>query len=177
MAKSKRKWSNLKGVLPDAPVEAPTGYEQEMAKHHEAMDREGITDLGRLLPHLNELEAEKERLEQETKKQNARIAAAEGRALALLKKDNLDSVTHEGQLFYTSSEPHPKVTDHLAVRDWARENGHDDSLQLPWSTLKALVKERLGSGEPVTIDEATGDVIVVPGTASYMRTTLRARKA
>jgi hypothetical protein len=44
-------------------------------------------------------------------------------------------------------EPHAKVVDRNANREWAMKNNLENLLALPWQTVNALAKEALLQGE------------------------------
>lgn len=43
----------------------------------------------------------------------------------------------------TQPEPYAAVIDAAALREWAKKNGHEGSLTLPWQTTNALAKAAL----------------------------------
>jgi len=53
-----------------------------------------------------------------------------------------------GDKIRSQPEPHAKVEDPDAFREWCVKEGLERSLQLPWGTTNSMTKERLLNGDP-----------------------------
>lgn len=76
----------------------------------------------------------------------------------------LESVVMAGYRWSPTYEPHPHVTDRLALRTWA-DTHMPDNLALPWQTLRSVVREAL--------DPQAGDFELPPGVGVYVKRSFR----
>lgn len=164
------KYEGLKGVLPKGnPVSDELSPEAigkfEMKVREERAKLTGLP-FEELVAAYVAARDEKEALEELLSECNAKVEALTRATIDGLEETGLTSVTLvTGEAVDSSVEPYAQVTDRDAVRNWAKESGYENSLQLPWSTLNAIVKERLLSGEPEP-----------PGVTAFLRTKLRLRR-
>lgn len=175
MAKTK-KYAGLVGVVPKGnpgPTdESGDPVEAELAGKFELAVREERTKLvGKTLPEVVaayvEARDEKDALNLLLTECNAKVEAYRRAVCDGMEEAGIAAVTLEtGESLDSSPEPYAQVTDRDALRQWAIDNGYMNSLQLPWQTLNAIVKDKLLAGEPEP-----------PGVTAFLKTKLRLRRS
>lgn len=142
-ANKPRKWSNLKGQIPDAPVEVSEHTEKIFAARDERRGR----PLAELADEWADLEEEEAFAKLAEEKRNIIYAALEGLILDALKtvKDvaGTDMWRGERKTFSPQFTPRPTVKDPAALRKWIEDTGQHDQLSLSAPRLKAIVCEAL----------------------------------
>lgn len=112
------------------------------------------------------LRGEEDNLEEQLSVLRLRKAAVEQLLVDRFEHDDVSSIKlTSGHSVSVQVEPYAQVVDKDALREWAKTNGLERSLTLPWQTVNALAKERLlaGDAEP-------------EGTKVFARTKLVLRK-
>lgn len=89
----------------------------------------------------------KDAIEEELSTVEETIRAAASLIVARYEEEGITSMRTLTHAVSHQVEPVAKVADAFALRAWARENGFEERLALPWQTVNALTKERLLAGE------------------------------
>jgi hypothetical protein len=150
MAKSKKKWADLKGKLPDAP----SSYGDDMLERQRTLEALPLRELADTY--------EAARLAAEAADEAKKLAAFEEEAAerALLNKmerEGLDSIGIKGYNYSPSLEPYPSVKDKAAFMAYALDQ-MPETLTVPHQSLKARCKSAL-----------EGDGEVPPGVELYLK--------
>lgn len=150
MARNKpRKWSNLKGQIPDAPVELSERFQEVLAE----TDKLRIKETGEVFS-MADLQNEWVALEEEADfaslqehQRNVKFDALERRILEELEKvkavAGTDMWRGEHKTFSPKFTPRPTVTDLQALMQWIKDTKQEDQLTLAHPRLKAIVCEAL----------------------------------
>lgn len=145
MAKT-RKWSNLKGTLPEAPPKESTEW---MQKVFAAKDERAGKTMNELALEYADLEEEEAFAELAASERNIKYAAIERRVLEELAKveelAGTDMWRGEGQTFSPKNTLRPVIKDPGALMQWIKDTGQEDQLTLPDSRLKNIVAEALST--------------------------------
>lgn len=152
MAKKARKWSNLKGQVPEAPVELS---EREI-KVRAAMDERRIvvTEDGLRPATMKDYAAEYAGLCEEEdfeslagKDRSVKYEALERLIRAELTRveeiSGQDTWRGEGQTFSPKTTPIPVVVDKTALMQYIKDEGLESLLELPSPRLKSMVTDKL----------------------------------
>lgn len=182
MARSKvRKWSNLKGSLPD--IEEALSPRLTLVLQA-AQDRAALTML--------ELSREYAKLEEQAdaakEADTARNIHFEALDLLILKAlehikavAGTDTWHGEGHTFSPQYMPHPLVKSPELLLEWIHETGQEEQLSLPKGRLNAIVKEALDAELAASLTPAQralltpgapGSFQPPPGVEVYLRTTV-----
>jgi len=143
MARNKvRKWSNLKGQVPDAPETQPSEWMQEVFKAKDARQTKSMDELQQ---EYGELVAADEADKAAASERNIKYAALDRRILEELEKvkqvSGQDMWRGNGHTFSPKFSPRPVVEDKQALRAWITETGQEDQLELPTGRLNAIIAE------------------------------------
>lgn len=143
MARNKvRKWSNLKGQVPDAPVNETTEWMQEVFREKDARKDKSMDELQEEYAQLSEAD---EAAEAERAKRNIKYAALDRCILTKLedvkKVSGQDMWRGNGHTFSPKFSPRPVVEDKAALRAWIKETNQEDQLELPTGRLNAIIAE------------------------------------
>lgn len=131
------KYTELAKTLPRAP-KAEFGEEVIRAKE-EFQERSP----GALARAYEEAKAAKASAEEAVKAVNVRIRALEDLLYNAYEEAGITSLKLEsGRTVSVNPEPYVTVLDRDAVREWAKENGHERDLNFNANTLSAIVKSR-----------------------------------
>lgn len=140
-----RKWSNLKGVIPDADSGVITPW---MKKVLAAKDTRAEHSMATLADEYAGLKAADKKAEEDSSKRKVLYKALELRVLEELKKvkevagmDTWQGAA--GQSFSPKFTPRPVVKDPEALMAWIHETKQTEQLTLPGARLKAIVCEAL----------------------------------
>lgn len=159
MAKSKWAWLKDEGYK---NVNEETTYDEVLLQ---AIEQRRGNDLEALAKELNELEAEKERLEQETRGINLRITACERVMESAFESKGVDSIVVGGYRYTPKIEPAPKVSNAAEWLEYAFEH-YRDNLSIHAQTLKGIVGRALEAGEDMP-----------PGIEVNVRTSISRKKS
>ena len=152
----KRKWGHLVGVLPKLEMESPDRMEKVDALRQEIIEEYRKEHDGHppptsyLVDHYLGLRDAKDML----KNQLSDIDLELETLLKMIEKRYEDEgilslTTSDGTSVGMHYEPHAQVEDNDKLREWAKENGMERLLTLPWPTVNAEVKAALESGKAV----------------------------
>lgn len=94
------------------------------------------------------LRAHKDRLEEALSKTSFLLDAIGRMVETGYEAQGITSVKLEsGRSVSSQPEPVGVIENPIMFRDWCVKNGYKDQLTLPWSTMNAIVKERLEEGQ------------------------------
>lgn len=150
-----RKWSNLKGQIPDA---APSETTEWMAKVY--IEKDGLA--GKTMQEMQDewvaLEEEEEFAKLAESKRNITYKALELRILEELQKvkaiAGTDMWRGENKTFSPKFTPHPTVTDPVALMKWIHDTNQEAQLTLSAPRLKSIVNEALDTEAAVAMTPA-----------------------
>jgi hypothetical protein len=155
------KWSNLKEKLVKF-VEEPK-YQQRidaMKPLYQPKGREGM------FKELAALKVKKEKVEEQLKDINLRVAAIDQLLVTDLEGANEAAVKTKLGTFSLKDSPYPKVVDQRKLLEWVHDNKLDEILTVSYQTMAAMCKDRLQKGEDV-----------MDGVEVYMKTSILFTKA
>lgn len=143
MARNKpRKWSNLKGQVPDAPVNETSEWMQEVFKEKDARKDLGMDELQQ---EYGDLVAADEAAAAAASERNIKYAALDRRILEELEKvkkvSGQDMWRGNGHTFSPKFSPRPVVEDSAKLLAWIKETNQEDQLTLPTGRLNAIIAE------------------------------------
>lgn len=162
MGKKTRKWANLKGVLPEAPVEES---ERAIAIRRAVDDRVNATMI-ELVREYNALCDAEDAAEATKRERSIKFEALERLMNGWLETQNTDIFRGDGVTVSPRYDIYPSIKDPAALRAWIEETGQADKLKLPWQTLKADCAEALGP-------DGSGEI--PPGVEVYIKTGINRR--
>lgn len=180
MAKKARKWSNLKGTLPEAPSGETSEWMQKVFAAKDARSDKTMAELAKEYQQLVEAD---EKAEEARKARNIIYEALERRILEELVKveevAGTDMWRGEGQTFSPKNVLRPTVTDRKALKDWIKEQGMEDLLELSHPRLQAIVNEAMDTSISATLTPKerekltpgqVGSGAPPPGVSVYIKT-------
>lgn len=143
MARNKvRKWSNLKGQVPDAPTAEPSEWMERVFKEKDARQTKTMSELQE---EYAELVAADEAAEEAKSERNIKYAALDRRILEELDKvkqvSGQDMWRGNGHTFSPKFSPRPVVEDPVAFMKWIHDTNQQDQLTLPTGRLNAIIAE------------------------------------
>lgn len=161
MAKKAGKYAEVLEELPKSFGEEPArqvkinAIKAEIAR--DAKEKEIELTGAELTRRYGEARAEKLRIALLEKANSLVLSSYEQLLAERFERDETSRVVlNDGGAVTIYYEPHAKLVDGAANRKWCMENGYENDLQLMWSKLNSITKERLLAGE----DEPTGVVAV-----------------
>jgi len=166
MARNKpRAWANMKGVLPDAPVES----DRELAINAAVDERKDKT-MKELADEYNLLALEEEAAKAREKAISILYEAIERQMNRYLDSQSTDiwRDPSSGFSFWPKYDIYPSVEDKSKLMQHLRDTNQTDKLILPHPTLRSDCAEALGP---------TGSGVVPPGVKVYLKTSISRRKA
>lgn len=144
-----KKWAAYKGIIP--------AFENEDKKFVQKVDefkKLELTDKNNKEIALlqDEWDNEKDKLEEQIKLLNIKIAATESLLAERFEQQGIQSTKFDfgnnyTPLFYIKDEPYTKIINKKECIQWLKDNGLDDMNSPVWQSLNALVKERMANGE------------------------------
>lgn len=153
MAKKKRQWSNLEGVVPEVAEDELSEREVNIRT---AMDqfRETTPAMKELAQEYQALVEEENFADLEARKRSVKFEALERLIRQQLKTveevSGQDMWRGEGQTFSPKTTIIPTVRDKEALIAYIKANGMEDTLTLPAPRLKSLVIDMLEAFETMT---------------------------
>jgi hypothetical protein len=139
------------GVLKGLQREIPGGeFQGEVDKVKTRW--QGTMDLtpGSLAALYSTLRDEKDVLDAKGRELNIRTAACEQLLWDSYEAAGMTSLKlATGDTVRVQAEPYASVVDAEMLREWAKANGMENKLTLPWMTANALAKQALMDGTPV----------------------------
>jgi hypothetical protein len=146
------KWTKFVGVVPKLKPEASYQDKVEVVKRavvDVCRERTGMPPTsGMLTQAYAALRRQEEELEEKLKEVNLSKTAYEQLLDEQFEAEGITSTKlTDGTSVRTQPEPYAVVKDRDAFRRWCIANGYENSLQLPWQTANAILKERLEGGE------------------------------
>ena len=184
MAK-KRKWSNLKGVVPNEPQETSSERFGRVLKEKDNRKTRTLLQLAEERDHLKSLQT----IAKDTEKErNILFDAIEMRVLEELEKVKATAGTDmwrgpQNQTFSPKYTPYAYVTDKEKLRQWVKDQQLEHLLELPSNVLGNLVKEALNPDLAAMVPPnlrsqlkpgMAGSMQPPPGVGVYLRTTVHA---
>lgn len=148
-------------------------YEQEPS-YQDKIDRakldlreDGLTDKVKLAVRFDELKKEEDRLNDELRVNAILQQAITQMVVDILDEEGITKFTlPDGRTFYQEQKVYASVQNREEFYTWLRANGLGDVFTVNYQTAASIVKERLETGQDVP-----------PGTAAFLQTALRRRKA
>lgn len=155
-ANKPRKWSNLKGIVPDDPEQVV--LTEWMIKVLEAKDERQAKSMQELQDEWSDLEEEEAFAELAQSERNIKYAALERRILEELEKvkavAGTDMWRGERKTFSPKLTLRPTVNDLSALMQWIHDTGQESQLSLPAPRLKSIVCEAMDTDAAVSMTPA-----------------------
>lgn len=180
MAKQ-RKWSNMRGQLPERPVEL-SPRELAIRAHKDTLNDHALPELQAAWSALDAVEAS---VAVESRKRSIEYAALERRVLEELKKIEALAGTdqYKGALgtFSPKYNVEPSVENNDVLTEWAKKNGFEELLSLPSGKLKEIVTDALDKNAATSLSVpqraaltpgSAGSLQPPPGVKLFMHTTV-----
>ena len=160
------RWTELKKTLPPMPADA--AYQAKVDEVKGALTDKALMKLASA---YDQVRAEKEIAEKAISEMNVQLEALTQLLVERLEDLGLTSIKLEtGGSFLVTDTPYASVKDKQRCREWFEAHDQRELLNPHSSTLNALVKSRLESGEdPDAIEQELGVKI-------FMKTGLSRRK-
>lgn len=169
MVKKARAWEGFKGKIPQWEGEGDWMERVRRRKEEFLLGSENTekletnVDIGRFMVGLS---ARKEEISDEEKEINLNLEALQQILSERFENEGMQSMRlTSGHLLYLQDEPYAKVDDKDKTNQWFVEQDMDVMRQVPWTSLNALVKERMKNLQPLP-----------DGVSVYMKTSVKVRK-
>lgn len=161
--KKGRRWSAFKGKLPTWQGDDPS-YLDKVSKKKEELASKPNPELAQ---EMRDFKYKKEELKEQLEIINLELEARQSLLAERFDADGTQAIKiNTGENFFLSEEPYAKVVDKHALNQWFKENDMEDILSPVWTSLNALVKERLEAGQNLP-----------PGVDVFMKTTVVMRRS
>lgn len=146
------KYDEVVDKLPMLPAEEPAYQAKVEAKQREIFGEIGSAlSSGSIAQLYATSRMEKEELEKKLYEVNLELNAITQMLVDRYEIDGINSLKLDsGETIRLQYEPYAVVEDREKVWQWCKDNGHEREMQLHWSTLNTITKDRLlqGQSEP-----------------------------
>jgi len=158
------KWSHLKSTLPPLPDPDPK-HAELVEKTKEGLSKKHET-IASIVDFYTTVRNKKDEIKITLSAVQIMIDAAENIIKDRYEAQGLTKMTLEsGETISVSPEPHAIVIDQALMVEWAKEEGLESKLTIPWMTLNSHLKGLLSDGKKEQ-----------PGVKAYIRTKVLFRR-
>jgi hypothetical protein len=157
-----KKWAGLKGKFPKWQGDDKSFIEKVSNERKHLATKKNVE----IATIFRDLKERKNRLEEEEKKLNILIEACSSELADRFEAEETQSLKMQsGETFSLEEVPYAVITNREEANIWFIEQGMDEMRSVPWTSLNAVVKERLEASQPLPA-----------GVDVYFKSTVKMRK-